>query len=193
MQVTIKAGIAVPVTEGVADIIRSHKAFSLKSPELEAESSTGEELVEKPCDISIFGRELADGPADVLFGRVVAVFTVQAKDADVSANLLMVRWYESPEDSHRCPLGMRPLVWQEMHNAGVQQHNSKLRPVYGLVDMGAVLARLPCGAQLCTGQGSFFDQRPDQVDARRAAANCAGVGCAAEAGGAQTAQGQPSG
>ena len=93
--------------------------------------------MDKPCDVSIFGREQAEGPADVLFGRVVAVFTVQhAKDpASMSADLLMVRWYESPEDSHRCPLGMRPLVWQEMHNAGVQQYTNKLRPVYGLVDI----------------------------------------------------------
>ncbi len=36
----------------------------------------------------------------------------QQEQEQEPADIILVRWYDSPEDERRQPLGMRPLVWR---------------------------------------------------------------------------------
>ena len=147
-QITIKPGIGVPVTEGVADIIRSHHAFFAR------QNATLH-------DISILGCEEKGAPQHVLYGQVLTVEEAAGErgSGGICMDLVLVRWYESPEDSYRCPLGMRPLAWQEVYNADqkIATTGDKLGPpVYGLVDVQSVMARLCVVRDYARKNGHFL-------------------------------------
>jgi hypothetical protein len=57
----------------------------------------------------------------------------QPKRADV----VFVRWYDSPEDDRRCPLSMRPLVWRMRWGA-----RRSREPVFGVEMAGTVAMRI---------------------------------------------------
>ncbi len=47
----------------------------------------------------------------------------QQEQEQEPADIILVRWYDSPEDERRQPLGMRPLVWRSTggrYNYGVE-------------------------------------------------------------------------
>jgi hypothetical protein len=121
VQVTLKAGIGIPVTDGIADVVKGHPAL------------TGRKDA-KLCDISVLVQDPGKAQ-DEEFAQVVAVLTVTERAAkgskdeggaaaakgsqlpEAGLHLLLVRWYGNPEDERRSPLTMRAVMWHELLEA----------------------------------------------------------------------------
>ena len=92
--------------------------------------------------------------------QVIGLFTLMSNGKPVMisegagqprrADIVFVRWYDSPEDDRRCPLSMRPLEWRMRYTARRSQV-----PVFGVELAGTVAMRI-CVVPNYSRQGSFL-------------------------------------
>ena len=66
------------------------------------------------------------------------LFVREEEDTFRRADVIFVRWYDTPEDERRCPLSMRPLMWRSSKPG----KNGAEKPVYGVVLAATVAMRI---------------------------------------------------